>query len=136
MGKSKSFGKRKWLLRTLSLLFMFGGIIRLFANEELFRMFWMQDLWSDHPYFLYIYRVLGAFVIMIGLFIFGISKNIERNAALFPFLKWGFLVIGLTMVTTGYLVELHWLFYVFDFIFCFGLAGYFHFIENKINSNS
>jgi hypothetical protein len=136
MGKSKSFEKRKWLLRTLSLLFMFGGIIRLFANEKLFSLFWMQDLWSDHPYFLYIYRVLGAFVILTGLFIFGISKNIEGHAALIPFVKWGFLVIGCTMLATGYFVGLHWLFYVFDFIFCFGLAGYFHFIENKINSNS
>lgn len=112
---------------------MLGGIIRLFANEALFKLFWMQDLWSDHPYSIYIYRVLGAFVIMTGLFIFGLSKNIERNAALIPYLKWGFLVIGLTMLATGYLVELHWLFYVFDFIFCFGLAAYFHFIGMRTN---
>lgn len=131
MSKIETSGRRQWVLKTLALLFMFGGIIRLFANEDLFRLFYMQDLWSDHPYFLYIYRVLGAFVLMTGLFIFGISKNIEGHAALIPFVKWGFLVIGCTMLATGYFVGLHWLFYVFDFIFCFGLAGYFHFIEKR-----
>ena len=122
------------ILRILAILFLIGGIVRLFVNKSVFDLFWMQDLWSDHSYFIYIYRVLGAFVVLTGLMLYAISKNLKTYAHIFPLLKWGFLVIGLAMLITGFQVQLHWIFYAFDFIFCFFLAGYFHYLVGLLKN--
>jgi len=117
---------KKRLLQIISVLFVFGGIVRLFANKALFAIFQMEELWTDHLYFIYIYRVLGAFVILSGLILFTISKNQKLYSNLSPVLAAGFVLIGLVMIITGILLELPPMFYVADFMFCFIVAWFFY----------
>ena len=118
--------RRKRTLQILSVLFIFGGIVRLFADRTLFKIFQMEELWIEHIYFIYIYRVLGSFVILTGLILFAISKNLEKYSNLCFVLTIGFVFIGLVMMVTGVLLKLPLIFYFTDFMFCFIVAWSIH----------
>ncbi len=109
-------------MRILGYLFLFGGVVRLFADENLFELFYMQDAWTDHPYFIYIYRVLGAFVILTGLLIIRISRDPAMHREIMYMLMWGFLVIGGVMLVTGILADLPIYLFALDALFVFILA--------------
>jgi hypothetical protein len=113
---------RKRILQIFSVLFIFGGVVRLFANRTIFRIFQMEELWVEHIYFIYIYRVLGSFVILTGLILFTISKNLEKYSNLYSVLTIGFVFIGLVMIVAGVLLKLPLIFYFTDFVFCFIVA--------------
>lgn len=114
----------KGLLRVISVLFVLGGAIRLFAGRTMFRVFGMEALWSDHAYFIYIYRVLGAFVILAGLTLLTISRDPERYSVLFRVFAAGFGLMGVVMLAAGVMVGLPVEFYLPDFVFCFILAAF------------
>jgi hypothetical protein len=116
--------RKTMILKILSILFIVGGIVRLLAGKDLFEFFFMEALWSDHHYFIYIYRVLGAFVIFTGLILFVVSKNIKHFAPLFPALAIGFALTGMIMLLSGLAVELPLIFYLPDFVFCFIMAWF------------
>ncbi len=103
---------KKKILQTISVLFIIGGVVRLFANRKIFALFQMEELWTDHLYFIYIYRVLGAFVIFTGLILFTISKNLKLYSTIFPALSVGFIIIGLVMIVSGSLLNLPLMFLV------------------------
>jgi hypothetical protein len=124
---------KKKILQVLSILFIVGGIIRIIANRNLFAIFQMDDLWTDHLYFIYIYRVLGAFVIFTGLLLFAVSKNLKLYANLLPVLSAGFIIIGLVMLITGSLLQLPLMFYVMDFVFCFIVAWFLYDMSTQLN---
>ena len=124
------------ILKIVSLLFIFGGIVRLFANETVFTIFGMNDLWTDHDYFIYIYRVSGAFVILTGSIIFSISGNIIKNLNILNTIKSGLFIIGLTMAISGFVVKLPIIFYLPDFLFCFLITILFQIISNKVKKTS
>ena len=128
---------QKVILQIISLMLVFGGLVRLFAGESTFEIFGMKNLWIDHKYFIYIYKVLGSFVILTGLLIFSISRSIENNLTVLNTMKWGLIIIGTTMTITGYYLRLSLLFFAPDFIFCFVIAFYIHTILNsrKIKKN-
>jgi hypothetical protein len=86
----------------------------------------MEGLWVDHMYFIYIYRVLGSFVILTGLVLFTFSKNLEKYSELRFFLAVGFAIVGLVMLVTGIFSKLPLIFYFFDFVFCFIVAWCIH----------
>ncbi len=115
--------KKQRILQVLAILFIFGGIIRLLAGEFLFSLVGIQALWSEKPYFIYIYKVLGAFVVMTGFLLFSVSKNIILYRPLLRMLGVGFSLIGLTMVVSGFYVSLPLVYYIMDFLFCFLIAG-------------
>ena len=119
----------KIILRIIAVMFIFGGVVRLFANQDLFEAFGMDSLWSDHPYFIYIYRVLGAFVILTGMMVYAITFIISENRRLMNTMAIGFIITGLTMAISGYLTKIHIGFYITDFLFCFVVA-YFLFRTN------
>ena len=110
-------------------MFIYGGVVRLFANQDLFDAFGMDSLWADHPYFIYIYRVLGAFGILTGMMVYAITFITIENRKLMNTMAIGFIMEGLTMVISGYLSKLHIGFYITDFLFCFVVA-YFLFRTN------
>ena len=91
----------------------------------------MADLWIDHPYFIYIYRVLGGFVILVGILLFTISKNLKLYSNLMSVFSIGFVIIGIVMLLTGILVALPPMFYVLDFVFCFLIAWFFYDLHEK-----
>ena len=119
------------LLRILGALFILGGLVRIFANKALFEFFLMGELWADHPYFLYIYKVLGAFVILNGMIIYVVSFRLEEQKNLLSALSYGFILIGLVMALTGYMAGLPIAFYILDALFCFALAAIFYRIKTK-----
>lgn len=114
--------KQRIILRTLAVLLILGGVTRLFADEIIFEFCGMKDLWVSHPYFVYIYKVLGAFVILTGLLFAAISRKIRRNLNVLRTLQWGFVFVGIVMAVAGYLSQLHLIFYAPDFVFCFVIA--------------
>ncbi len=122
---------RKIILQIVSLMLVFGGVVRLFATETTFEIFVIENLWVDHKYFIYIYRVLGAFVILTGLLFFSIARNIEKNLNILNTMKWGLILVGTTMAIAGYHIRLPLLYYAPDFIFCYAIAFYLH---KNINS--
>ncbi len=115
---------RKRALQIVSVFFIFGGFVRLFANRKIFELFQMQELWVEHAYFIYIYRVLGSFVILTGLILFAISRNLNKYFPFYHVLTIGFVFIGLVMMVTGILCELSVVFYFPDFMFCFLVAWF------------
>ncbi len=121
------------ILKIVALFFIFGGIVRLFANETVFSVFGMNNLWTNHDYFNYIYRVLGAFVILTGLIIYTISRDINKSLNILNTVKWGIFFTGLTMLISGLIVNLPIIFYLPDFLFCFLISILFQIIINKRN---
>jgi hypothetical protein len=123
------------IFQIIAFLFILGGVVRLFANKALFAIFQMEKLWTDHLYFIYIYRVLGAFVIFTSIILFMISKNLKQYTALLPGLSVGFLIIGLVMLISGRLLNLPLIFYVLDFLFCFLIAWLFYDMRDRSKKN-
>lgn len=116
--------KQKIILQIIALILIFGGVVRLLANEATFEIFKMGNLWVDDKYFIYIYRVLGAFVILTGFLFFSISRNIEKNVNVLNTMKWGLILVGTTMAIAGYHIRLPFLYYSPDFIFCYAISFY------------
>ena len=110
---------RRAILRFFSLLVIFGGLMRLVANRSTFQSFLIGELWTSHPYFVYIYRMLGAFVLLIGVTLFIIASDLEKYALVLR--TWGvsFFVIGVLMFFAGYFMRLSLVHYLPDFAFCF-----------------
>ena len=110
------------LLKVFSVFVVIGGLVRLVANQQTFQSFMIGELWVSHPYFVYIYRVLGAFVIFAGVTIFMISQDPARYAKILR--VWGFclLLIGAVMGVAGYVLGMSLLHYVIDSLFIFIIA--------------
>jgi hypothetical protein len=121
----------KGVLRVVSVMLLLGGAVRLFAGRKLFGVFGMQALWTDHAYFNYVYKVLGAFVILAGLGLHTISRDPEKYSELSRVFSAGFALTGVVMLAAGVMVRLPVEFYVPDFIFCFALAAFLHVIRIK-----
>ena len=120
------------ILKIIAILFLSGGIVRLFANEMIFRFAGIGSLWINDSFFIYIYKVLGAFVIFCGLILYAVAENIRKYLALLGMIKWGMLIIALTMLVTGIYVNLPLIFFAPDFSFCFIIALILYYIvKNK-----
>ena len=119
------------ILRVISIAFLIGGIGRLIATEGIFRLFGMEHLWSDQPFFVYNYKALAVFVIWVGIVLFICSADIIRYK---PIVRWSifalvifFLVTLLTGVSTGLGLR----FYLVDSIFSLLLIILFYIIQTE-----
>jgi hypothetical protein len=113
---------RNSIMRVFGYLFLFGGIVRLLADETVFNLFHLHGAWSEHAYFIYIYRVLGAFVILTGLVILQVSRDPGKHRETMQVLMWGFVVTGGVMLSTGILTGLTYYLFIPDALFAFFLA--------------
>ena len=104
--------------------------MRLVANESTFQSFLIGDLWASHPYFLYIYRILGAFVLLIGITLFIIARDPEKYSLILK--TWGvsFFLIGVLMFFAGYFIRLSLVHYLPDLAFCF-IVGFVCLVAGK-----
>jgi hypothetical protein len=116
------------LLKIFSVLIVFGGLIRLVASQQTFQSFMIEELWVSHPYFLYIYRILGAFVVLAGITMFVMSRNPVHYSRILKLWSLCFLFIGIVMFIAGFLLNMSFLHYAFDFIFCFVIAAVLFFL--------
>jgi len=109
----------KTVIQILGVLMVMGGLIRVLANQNTFDLIYMGHLWSDHQYFIYIYKVLGAFVIFTGASFIKISTDIHKFQSLLKAWQYLFIMIGLIMIFAGFASGIHPVFFIPDFIFCF-----------------
>jgi hypothetical protein len=106
-------------LYVISVLVMFGGLMRLVANRITFQSFLIEQLWVNQPYFIYVYRVLGAFVLLAGVTLFIMASDPDRYRVILKAWGIGFLVICIIMFSAGWFVHLSIIHYLPDFSFCF-----------------
>jgi hypothetical protein len=111
------------LLKVFSMFMIFGGLVRLVANQQTFQSFTIGELWVSHPYFIYIYRVLGVFVIFTGVTIFMMSQDPVRHAGILRVVGFCFLLISCVMGVAGYVLDMSLLHYVIDAIFALIIAA-------------
>ena len=108
--------KKKALL-IISLLFMLGGVGRLVANESIFRIFAMEHLWSGDPFFIYIYKLLGVFVIWMGILLFVSSRDVIRYRDIIRGSILSLLLFFVVSLLTGLSVGLKLQYFLVDSIF-------------------
>jgi len=109
--------KRSKILLIISFLFILGGIVRLLANETIFRVFEMQQLWSGEPFFIYIYRLLGVFVIWIGIVLCICSRDVVRYRSILLGSVLALALFFVVSLLTGLTVGLELRFFLVDSIF-------------------
>lgn len=108
----------RFIFRILAVLTIFGGVVRLFAGRDTFESFLIGELWMYHPYFIYIYRVLGAFVIFSGIVLFVLANQPYRYRSLIRTFGLCYAFIACVMLLSGLLLKMAFLHYAFDFAFC------------------
>jgi len=107
------------LLRFVAVTLLVGGTFRIFANKALFRAFGIGDLWMTTPYSVYIYRVLGGFVVLTGILMTVASGDPSRYRTFLKAYALGFAVIGVVMLVTGLTTGLPSRYYLPDPVYCF-----------------
>jgi hypothetical protein len=117
------------ILRAVSVAFLIGGVGRLIASEGVFRLFKMQFLWTDQPFFIYNYRVLGVFVIWVGIILFICSKDVAKYKSLIRGNLLALVIFFLVTLLTGILTGLGAKFYLVDSIFSLILIVLFYIIQ-------
>lgn len=122
--------KRKILL-IISILFLIGGIGRLLVNEGIFRFLMMEHLWSGDPFFVYIYRLLGVFVIWIGIILFICSKDIVRYRSMIIGSILALALFFVVSLVTGLCVGLGLRFFLVDSIFSLFLVVVLYVIQKN-----
>ena len=110
------------LLRAVASALLLGGVIRLFANRALFEAFGIGAVWTGTPYAIYIYRVLGGFVILSGILLMMMARAPAQYSTVLRGAAAGFAIVGLVMVGAGLAVGLPVRYYLPDPIFCFIVA--------------
>ncbi len=105
------------ILLLVSIAFLVGGIVRLFANETIFRVFRMEHLWSSEPFFIYIYKLLGVFVIWAGIILLTCSRDIIRYRSIIIGSMLGLALFFVVSLLTGLATGLGLQFFLVDSIF-------------------
>lgn len=108
---------KRTILLIISLAFLIGGIGRLVANEGVFRIFGMAHLWSGEPFFIYIYKLLGVFVIWMGILLFVSSRDVIRYRGIIRGSILGLLLFFVVSLLTGHSVGLKLQYFLVDSIF-------------------
>jgi hypothetical protein len=119
------------ILRVIAIVFLIGGIGRLIATESVFRIFKMQHLWSDQPFFIYNYKALAVFVIWVGIILFICSKDIVKYKSLIRGNILALAIFFLVTLFTGILTGLGLRFFLVDSIFSLLLIFLFYIIQTE-----
>lgn len=114
--------RQRTILRAVAVLFIGGGTVRLLANQAVFTLAGMGDLWVDAPYFVYVYRVLGAFVVLTGLTLWSLAAEVGSTRRGVLFAELGLGLAAVVMLVTGWHTGLPARFYVVDVVFCVGVV--------------
>lgn len=120
--------KGKILLIT-SIAFLIGGIVRVLANETVFRVFRMEHLWSREPFFIYIYKLLGVFVIWVGIILFICSRDVVRYRSIIIGSMIGLALFSVVSLFTGFFTGLGLQFFLVDSIFALFLVFVFYVVQ-------
>jgi hypothetical protein len=109
---------KKLVLRIVAITLLIGGTVRILAGRALFEAAGIGALWTSEPYQIYIYKVLGAFVIFAGGLLLVISRGPEKYRDLLRGYALGFALIALVMSVTGLSLGLSPRYYMADPAYC------------------
>jgi hypothetical protein len=110
------------ILRIISLLFILGGLGRLVANRYIFGIFGMEHLWSGGPFFIYNYRLLGVFVLWVGIILFICSGDLIRYRGIIRGSILGLFLFFVISLWAGLSVGLGLKFFLVDSVFALFLV--------------
>jgi hypothetical protein len=113
----------KMVLRIAALSLLTGGTVRIIATRPFFRAFGMQELWPSHTYSLYIYKVLGAFVVLVGILLWFLSRDPVRYRGIVGGFVMAFFFVGSVMTLSGCYLKLSLVHFLIDPVFCFLVAS-------------
>jgi hypothetical protein len=123
------------ILLFISLAFIIGGAVRILANEDIFRFFRMEHLWSNEPFFVYIYKLLGVFVLWMGILLFIASQDVKRYKGMVLGSILGLALFFVVSLVTGFTAGLELLYFIVDSIFSLFLVVVLYLIyRNASNS--
>jgi hypothetical protein len=113
---------RRIIIRVIAVTLLLGGLVRIFASKAVFELLGMAGLWVDRPYAVYIYRILGTFVVLVGLVLLVISRDPDKNRELLKVCAGGFLLLAVVMITAAVSVHLPLRYYLPDPVYSLVLA--------------
>jgi hypothetical protein len=122
---------RAKILRIISLLLMLGGLGRLVANQSIFRIFGMEHLWSGEPFCIYNYRLLGVFVLWVGIVLFICSGDLIRYRGVIRGFIFGLLLFFVISLWSGFSVGLGLKFFLVDSVFALFLVVLLYVIQKE-----
>jgi hypothetical protein len=123
--------RRSTMLLIVSLALMLGGFVRLVANEAIFRFFRMEHLWFGEPFAWYNYKLLGVFVLWIGIVLFVCSREVIRYRGVIRASILGLLLFSAVSLVAGLASGLATQFFLVDSIFSLILVGLFYIIQKE-----
>ena len=118
-----------FMVMFLFLLLMLGGIVRLLANESVFRIFAMEHLWSGDPFFVYVYKLLGVFVVWMGILLFVASRDTIRYRGTIRGSILGLFLFFIVSLWTGLATGLGLQYFLVDSIFSLFLVALLYIIQ-------
>jgi hypothetical protein len=119
------------ILSIIGLLLILGGIVRFVANQSIFRIFGMEHLWSGEPFFIYNYRLLGVFVLWVGIILFICSGDLIRYRGIIRGSVLGLLLFFVISLWAGLSVGLGLKFFLVDSVFALFLVGLLYIIQKE-----
>jgi hypothetical protein len=119
------------ILSIIGLLLMLGGIVRFVANQSIFRIFGMEHLWSGGPFFIYNYRLLGVFVLWVGIILFICSGDLIRYRGIIRGAILGLFLFFVISLWAGLSVGLEFKYFLVDSIFALFLVGLLYIIQKE-----
>jgi hypothetical protein len=122
---------RSITLLVISIIFFIGGIGRLLANECWFKFFRMEHLWSGEPFFIYLWKLLGVFVIWIGIFLFVASKDVVKYKEIIKGSILGLALFFVVSLLAGFITGLGLQHFLVDSIFSLFLIIILFMIQKK-----
>jgi hypothetical protein len=121
--------RKRTILLIISLIFLVGGIGRLVANESVFRVFQMTHLWSGEPFFVYNYKLLGVFVIWVGILLFISSRDPVRYRGIIRGSILALLLFFVVSLLSGLSLGLGLKFFLVDSVFSLFLVAIFYVLQ-------
>ncbi len=119
------------ILRIISLLFILGGLGRLVANQSVFRVFGMEHLWSGEPFCIYNYRLLGVFVLWVGIILFVCAGDLIGYRGVIRGFILGLFLFFVISLWVGLSVGLGLKFFLVDSVFALFLVVVLYIIQKE-----
>ena len=122
---------KRGILFIIALCFLIGGIGRLIANQDVFRIFQMEHLWTGEPFFIYTYKLLAVFVVWIGIVLFVCSIDVIRYKSIIRGCILGLLLFFVVSLLAGFVTGLGLKFFLVDSIFSLILIVLLYIIQKE-----
>ncbi len=122
--KFKFMSTKGLILKAFALLFLVGGVIKVFATQSTFISLRIGYFWVDNDYFIFVNRIMGGVLILSGALFWSISKDLQRFRYVLGGYSFGLLTLAVIIGISGYMLHLSLFSYIADVIL-FSVMGLF-----------